>query len=52
VLKKGGRFLCLEFSKVENPIFNQLYGFWNFNLLPVMGQVIAGDKESYQYLVI
>jgi len=50
VLKKGGRFLCLEFSKVENPLFNQLYGFYNFNLLPIMGQVIAGDKESYQYL--
>ncbi len=51
VLKKGGRFLCMEFSKVENPLFSQLYGFYNFNVIPLMGQAIAGDKESYQYLV-
>jgi ubiquinone/menaquinone biosynthesis methyltransferase len=50
VLKKGGRFLCMEFSKVENPLFSQLYGFYNFNIIPLMGQAIAGDKESYQYL--
>jgi len=51
VLKKGGRFLCMEFSKVENPLFSQLYGFYNFNIIPLMGQAIAGDRESYQYLV-
>jgi len=50
VLKKGGRFLCMEFSKVENPLFSQLYGFYNFNIIPLMGQAIAGDRESYQYL--
>jgi len=51
VLKPGGRFLCLEFSKVSNPVLRQLYDAYSFQLIPVMGQVIAGDWNSYQYLV-
>lgn len=51
VLKKGGRFLCMEFSKVENPLFSEIYKFYNFNIIPTMGDIIAKDRESYQYLV-
>jgi ubiquinone/menaquinone biosynthesis C-methylase UbiE len=47
VLKKGGRFLCLEFSKVQNPVFSQIYKFYSFNVIPMMGKIVAGDKDSY-----
>eukprot|EP00906_Rhabdomonas_costata_P011446 RCo016316 len=50
VLKRGGRFLCLEFSKVNNPLLRPLYQVYNFNILPVMGHLIASDWGSYQYL--
>ena len=50
ILKPGGRFLCLEFSHVENPTLARFYDSWSFNILPVMGQVIAGDADSYRYL--
>ena len=50
VLKPGGRFYCLEFSHVTNPVLEKLYDFYSFTALPVMGKVIANDKESYQYL--
>ncbi|XP_064613372.1 ubiquinone/menaquinone biosynthesis C-methyltransferase UbiE-like [Liolophura sinensis] len=51
VLKPGGRFMCLEFSHVENPILRSLYDSYSFQVIPVMGQVIARDWNSYQYLV-
>jgi len=51
ILKPGGRFLCLEFSHVQNRPLAKLYDVFSFNLLPVMGQVIAGDAASYRYLV-
>ena len=51
ILKPGGRFLCLEFSHVKNQPLARLYDAFSFNLLPVMGQVIAGDAASYRYLV-
>ncbi|XP_023219431.1 2-methoxy-6-polyprenyl-1,4-benzoquinol methylase, mitochondrial-like [Centruroides sculpturatus] len=51
VLKKGGRFLCLEFSQVQNPLVSWLYDKYSFQVIPVMGQVIARDWRSYQYLV-
>ena len=51
VLKPGGRFFCLEFSQVELPLLDQAYDFFSFNIIPTMGQMVAGDRESYQYLV-
>ncbi|XP_067861747.1 2-methoxy-6-polyprenyl-1,4-benzoquinol methylase, mitochondrial isoform X1 [Heptranchias perlo] len=51
VLKPGGRFLCLEFSKVQNPILSRLYNLYSFQVIPVLGEVIAADWKSYQYLV-
>jgi len=51
VLKPGGRFLCLEFSKVDNPILEQLYDLWSFNAIPAIGEAIANDRAAYEYLV-
>ncbi|KAM4808505.1 2-methoxy-6-polyprenyl-1,4-benzoquinol methylase, mitochondrial [Rhinophrynus dorsalis] len=51
VLKPGGRFLCLEFSHVNNPLLSSLYDLYSFQVIPVLGEVIAGDWKSYQYLV-
>ncbi|KAG2174727.1 hypothetical protein INT43_005785 [Umbelopsis isabellina] len=51
VLKKGGRFMCLEFSHVENPVVSKIYDFYSFDVIPALGQMIANDRESYQYLV-
>ena len=50
VLKPGGRFLCLEFSKVEAPGLDALYDAYSFNLLPRIGGWVAKDEESYRYL--
>lgn len=50
VLKPGGRFFCLEFSQVEVAALAPIYDMWSFQVLPKMGQIIAKDSESYQYL--
>ncbi|KAI6228505.1 2-methoxy-6-polyprenyl-1,4-benzoquinol methylase, mitochondrial [Aphelenchoides besseyi] len=50
VLKPGGRFACLEFSKV-NPKLRSLYDIYSFQLIPLLGQVVASDYQSYKYLV-
>lgn len=51
ILRKGGRFMCLEFSEVQVPGLKQFYDFYSFNIIPTLGQLIANDKDSYQYLV-
>ncbi|GAA6204997.1 MULTISPECIES: bifunctional demethylmenaquinone methyltransferase/2-methoxy-6-polyprenyl-1,4-benzoquinol methylase UbiE [Thalassotalea] len=50
VLKPGGRLLVLEFSKPEHEIINKIYDFYSFNILPKMGDLVAKDGDSYQYL--
>jgi demethylmenaquinone methyltransferase/2-methoxy-6-polyprenyl-1,4-benzoquinol methylase len=50
VLKPGGRFLCLEFSRVEAPGLDALYDAYSMNVLPRLGQMVAGDAEAYRYL--
>lgn len=50
VLKPGGRFLCLEFSKVGLPALGALYDLYSFKILPAIGQAVANDRDSYQYL--
>jgi demethylmenaquinone methyltransferase/2-methoxy-6-polyprenyl-1,4-benzoquinol methylase len=50
VLKPGGRFLCLEFSKVDVPGLDRLYDAYSFKLLPRIGGLVAGDEQSYRYL--
>jgi demethylmenaquinone methyltransferase/2-methoxy-6-polyprenyl-1,4-benzoquinol methylase len=51
VLKPGGRIMVLEFSQLPNPGLQWAYDRYSYNVIPVMGQVIAGDRDSYQYLV-
>jgi demethylmenaquinone methyltransferase/2-methoxy-6-polyprenyl-1,4-benzoquinol methylase len=51
VLKRGGRFLCLEFSHVDVPGLDALYRAYSFNLIPPMGRMVTGDAEPYRYLV-
>lgn len=51
VLKPGGRFMCLEFSHVQNPALKWVYDQYSFNIIPPIGHVVAGDWDSYQYLV-
>ena len=50
VLKPGGRFLCLEFSRVEAPGLDAIYDAYSLNILPRLGQMVAGDAEAYRYL--
>ncbi|GGZ25348.1 ubiquinone/menaquinone biosynthesis C-methyltransferase UbiE [Asticcacaulis endophyticus] len=51
VLKPGGRFLCLEFSHPKSGVIASVYDAYAFKVIPFMGQMVAGDRESYQYLV-
>jgi len=51
ILQSGGHFLCLEFSHVTQPVLDRLYHMWSFHVIPHIGQLIVGDKDSYQYLV-
>jgi len=51
VLKPGGKALVLEFSKVNNSVLKQIYNFYSFKVLPEIGHFVAGDRDSYQYLV-
>lgn len=51
VLKPGGKALILEFSKPTSPIMNKFYDLYSFNVIPKMGEIVADDRDSYQYLV-
>jgi demethylmenaquinone methyltransferase/2-methoxy-6-polyprenyl-1,4-benzoquinol methylase len=50
VLKPGGHFLCLEFSQVVVPGLREAYDAYSFKVLPFLGQMVAGNREAYQYL--
>lgn len=50
VLRPGGKFCCLEFSRVQVAALAPVYDAWSFGVLPKMGQLIAKDAESYRYL--
>ena len=50
VLKPGGRFLCLEFSRVEVPGLDAAYDAYSLNVLPRLGAMVAGDADAYRYL--
>ena len=51
VLRPGGQFLCLEFSRVVLPLLDRLYDRYSFSVLPAIGAVVTGDREAYDYLV-
>ena len=50
VLKPGGRFLCLEFSRVTAPGLDDIYDLYSFAVLPRLGEIVAGDGAAYRYL--
>jgi len=51
VLKPNGKFICLEFSHVNNKILEKIYDIYSFKVIPKIGEIVLNDKESYQYLV-
>jgi demethylmenaquinone methyltransferase / 2-methoxy-6-polyprenyl-1,4-benzoquinol methylase len=51
VLKPGGRFLCLEFTPEVTPLLQPLYDLHSFVVVPLLGQIVAGDRDAYTYLV-
>ena len=51
VLKLGGRFLCLEFAPEIMPLLQPLYDVYSFQIVPLLGQIVTGDREAYAYLV-
>ena len=51
VLKRGGRFYCMEFSSSDWPGFSNLYDAYSANVIPKVGKVVTNDEESYRYLV-
>lgn len=51
VLKKGGKFICLEFSKVNDYFLQKIYDTYSFKIIPKLGEIISNDRDSYQYLV-
>ena len=50
VLKPGGRFLCLEFSKIQNTNFEKIYKNYS-RLIPALGKLVVGEKQPYEYLI-
>jgi demethylmenaquinone methyltransferase / 2-methoxy-6-polyprenyl-1,4-benzoquinol methylase len=50
VLKPGGRFMCLEFAPTVTPWLAPAYDLYSFRVLPLIGQVVAGDRDAYTYL--
>jgi len=50
VLKPGGRFFCLEFSRLQIAVLDRVYDRWSFGVLPRIGRLVAGDADSYIYL--
>ncbi len=51
VLRKGGKIFCLEMSKVQVPLFREIYDWYSFSLIPSMGDLFAKDMATYKYLV-
>lgn len=51
VLKPGGKFICLEFSKVNDYFLQKIYDTYSFKVIPKIGELVLKDRESYQYLV-
>lgn len=51
VLRPGGRLMVLEFNQIPNDLLQKAYDLYSFNVIPAMGQIVTGDRDSYQYLV-
>jgi demethylmenaquinone methyltransferase/2-methoxy-6-polyprenyl-1,4-benzoquinol methylase len=50
VLKSSGTFMCLEFSRPTAPVFRQLYDFYSFYIMPILGAMVTGSRQAYTYL--
>ena len=50
VLRKGGRFMCLEVSEVQIPVFKEIYDHWLMTVVPGLGDFVGKDRETYQYM--
>ncbi len=51
ILRPGGQFICLEFSRPVLPLLDIVYDAYSFNIIPALGEIVTGDRASYQYLV-
>ena len=51
MLKPGGRFICLEFSHVNDKIAKNLYDLWSFKIIPKLGKFITNNEDAYKYLI-
>ncbi len=51
VLSPGGKFACMEFSRVDNEVLAKIYDLYSFNVIPKLGKVVTGNEEAYEYLV-
>ena len=51
VLRPGGRLMVLEFSQLPNELMQKAYDLYSFNVIPPLGKLVTGDRDSYQYLV-
>ncbi len=51
VLRPGGRLMVLEFGQIPNDLMQKVYDLYSFNVIPAMGKIVTGDRDSYQYLV-
>ena len=51
VLKPGGRFICLEFSMVNDTIVKKFYDLWSFKVIPKLGKIITNNEDAYKYLI-
>jgi len=51
ILRPGGRFLCMEFSRVAVPLLGQVYDRYSFKVVPWIGQIVTRDRDAYRYLV-
>lgn len=51
VLKPGGKFICMEFSKLNEGLISKIYEAYSMNIIPKIGRIVTGDEDSYQYLV-
>ncbi len=51
VLRRGGHFLCLEFSQVDIAALDRVYEAYSFRAIPAIGKLVTGDAEAYRYLV-
>ena len=51
MLKPGGRFICLEFSMVNDETLKKLYDLWSFKVIPKLGKIITNNEDAYKYLI-